>query len=275
MIVYADVLIAVNLIVDYFLLLATDKILRFRTKSVRLILSALAGGFSSMYIFLPETSPVAEFSYKTACCIIMSVIAFAGGIKRTFKASAVLFVITCGYAGAMLAIWHIFKPNGMVINNSVVYFNISPLVLVGASVLSYFVFLIFLRFLKTTAKTAGECSVTVTSPEGTAQLRAILDSGNSLEDVFGKSEIIIADKTAVEALLGTVQLKQNPELQTRYRLIPCSTVSGTDVLEGYRCDSAVIKTENRSVTVEKPILAIAKTPLRDGYNAIVNPEILN
>ncbi|MBR7133272.1 MAG: sigma-E processing peptidase SpoIIGA [Clostridia bacterium] len=275
MIVYADVLVAVNLIVDYFLLLATDKILRLRTKSVRLVLSALAGGFSSMYIFLPKASPVAEFSYKIACCIIMSLIAFAGGAKRIFKASAVLFVITCGYAGGMMAIWRIFKPNGMVINNSVVYFNISPLVLVAVSVLSYFVFLFLFRFLKATVKTAGECSVTVSVPEGTTQLRAILDSGNSLEDVFGKSEIIIADRTAVEALFGVVQPKQNPELQTRYRLIPCNTVSGSDVLEGYRCDSAVIKTESRSVTIEKPILAISKTPLRDGYNAIVNPEILN
>ena len=60
----------------------------------------------------------------------------------------------------------------------------------------------------------------------------------------------------------------------RFRMIPCNTVSGNDLLEGYRCDEASVIGSNKTVILKKPILAVSKTPLDDGYNAIINPEIL-
>jgi len=46
MVVYADILIVLNFIVDYFLLLATDKFLHNNTKLIRLLLGALFGGIT-------------------------------------------------------------------------------------------------------------------------------------------------------------------------------------------------------------------------------------
>ena len=51
MTVYADVLFAVNMIVDYFLLRACAAFLHKKPKTMRLILSAAVGGISSIYIF--------------------------------------------------------------------------------------------------------------------------------------------------------------------------------------------------------------------------------
>ena len=59
---------------------------------------------------------------------------------------------------------------------------------------------------------------------------------------------------------------------SRYRILPCNTVSGSGVLEGFRCDSAVIISNNEKTVLQKPILAISKTDLADGYDAIINPE---
>ena len=47
LIVYADVLIFLNIIVDYFLLLATGKILSLRVKTLSVVLAAVLGGLSS------------------------------------------------------------------------------------------------------------------------------------------------------------------------------------------------------------------------------------
>ena len=64
MVVYADILIVLNLIVNYFLLLATSKLLRRNVKVLPMLLSALAGAFSSLYIFLPKPSVIAELFFN-------------------------------------------------------------------------------------------------------------------------------------------------------------------------------------------------------------------
>ena len=51
MVVYADVLFVVNLIVDYFLLKVSLRILKATTKTWRMVVSAVIGGLFSFYIF--------------------------------------------------------------------------------------------------------------------------------------------------------------------------------------------------------------------------------
>ena len=64
------------------------------------------------------------------------------------------------------------------------------------------------------------------------------------------------------------------ELKKRYRALPISTVSGTSLLDGYRCDKANVYYGKNSKTLKSPVLAIAKAEIKDGYNAIINPKIL-
>ena len=77
----------------------------------------------------------------------------------------------------------------------------------------------------------------------------------------------------MQKLFGSENVEAVSHLQNRYRLLPCSTVSGTDLLEGVRCDRAVIKFENREVKLSEPILVVSKTRLSDG-EAIINPKVL-
>ena len=274
MVVYADILLVLNLIVDYFLILASAKLLRRRVKTFRAIISSLLGALSSLYIFLPQLSILAELLFKLSVCSIMAATAFGTkSIKQYLKAFAVLFLVTCGYAGSMLAVWHIFKPGGMVINNSVVYFNISPLVLVGATVISYLIFIIFNRIFSRTAFFSSQCEIIIESEGKSTKLSAILDTGNSVVDLFSKSEIIIADKKAVKRIFGDID-EAKVLSKNRYRAVPFTTVSGADMLDGFRCDRAVVKGEGKTVTLEKPILAVSKLPINESYNAIANPKIL-
>lgn len=275
MIVYVDILIVLNLIVDYLLLNASATFLSMRVRTFRLISAAVIGAFSSLYIFIPNVSLLFEGVYKFFICALMSITAFGyGSFRRYLKASAVLFIITCGYAGAMFAVWHIFRPNGMVINNGVVYFDISPLVLIIVTVVSYFVFIFMYKILSRTAKTAESCNIELYADGKTNSFRGILDTGNSVVDMFGSSEIIVADKSVLEELFGETDINKNKEILNRYRLIPCSTVSGDGMLEAFRCDKANVSANGKSIVIEKPIVAISKTAINDNYLAVLNPKIL-
>ena len=274
MIVYADVLVFLNLIVNYFLLLAVAKMLRKGPKTIRLVLSAFLGAISSLYIFLPPLNPLVEGVFKFLVCGIMCFAAFGfGGLKAFFKSVALLFGVTVGYGGIMYAVWLLFSPKGMVINNSVVYFNISLLQLIIFTVLGYIGFSVLFHIFSRRAITAKRCNITVFADGEAIEFSAIVDTGNSIEDLFSRGEIIICDNKILKRLFFADNIKDDERLKHRYRLLPCSTVMGMDVLEGVRCDKAVINFENRKITLSHPILAVSKTKLSDG-EAIINPKVL-
>ena len=100
-------------------------------------------------------------------------------------------------------------------------------------------------------------------------LNGIVDTGNSLVDVFGISQIFITDKQIVDEFLDCDDNKN-----IRFRKIPCSTITGESLLDGYRIDSAQIIFTNQKYEFVNPVLAVSQTPLIDA-KIIVNPENLN
>lgn len=269
MVVYADILILVNVVVDYFLLLLTARFLRKKTRLWRLLIASFIGGIFSLYIFLPQTNFLFQSAVQLLMCKALCAVAFGfESIKAFLRNTVVLFAVNFAYSGAMIAIWLLFKPYGMVINNSVIYFNISPLFLILFSVVGYFVVLILRKLLKGNFLQNTYCDVTVFYGNKSLKIGGIVDSGNSLEDIFGMSEIFITEEDVVKEILGAQ--KQNPTL---FRKIPCRTIAGERLLNGYRIDKIHIKFENKNYFFKNPILAVSNTPLGD-CKIIVNPENL-
>ena len=270
-----DVLIFLNCLVDYFLLLATAKITGENPKTFRTVLAALLGGISSIYIYLPQQKTVVEFLYKTAVAFLLTFVCYKfSGIKRYLKNVLAFLGVSCAYGGIMFALWMVFKPYGMVINNSVVYFSISPLTLVIFSTVGYIVFTLSFKIFKRSSPIAERCEIFVTACGKEISLNAIADTGNSLEDVLSNSEIIIADKSKVVSLFGNIDALEESKYAHLYRLLPCNTVSGGGSLQGFRCEKALLDKDGKKIILEKPILAVSKVPLNDDYNAIINPKIL-
>ena len=235
----------------------------------RLVLGSAVGGLFSLYIFLPQVN----FLLQTAVHILMcAAICFAtfkiNEIKDFLRCVSTLFAVNFAYSGAMIAVWLLFKPNGMVINNSIVYFNISPIFLIAFSVLGDFIAMFLKRFLAKTFPQNTKCEATVYCGNKSLSLCGIADTGNSLKDVFGISQIFITEKDIVDLLLF------DEERNTRYRAVPCDTVAGSEILDGYRIEKAEILYNKRKFVFKNPILAVSKSKL-DDCKIIVNPETFN
>lgn len=271
MIVYADILIILNVLVDYFLLQATAKFIGRKVKLWRMILGSFLGGLFSLYIFMPKSHVFIEFCVRIISCsaIAFSVFGFIN-FKGFLKSAGVFFGINCLYAGIISAFWKIFKPRGLVINNSVVYFDISAITLVISTVIFYFLFIFISKMFVSSGKMSEKCAVTILAVGNKSCFTAIIDTGNSVSDVFGNSQIIIVDRAVFYQLFGELQ---NEYLKNRYRVIPINTVSGGDVLEGYRCDYAELIRDKEKIYLKNPIIAISKTSFSEDYLGIVNPKI--
>lgn len=273
MVVYADMLVLLNLIVDYFLLALTARLTKSDPRLWRLIAAAFAGGLSSLTLFLPVSGVAESAALRLAAAAAMTGICFGfRGAKRFFRTLAVLFAVSGVYAGVLFGLWQLFHPHGMVVRGGVVYFNISPLFLIGFSVAGYLLYLLLHAMLGRNAVRAKACQVEVFADGRSTRFNAIVDTGNSLEDVFGVSEIIIADEKTVRGLFG--DFRQDESLKRRYRTLPCSTVSGDGLLDGYRCDRAVVTCAGRTTALTRPVLAISKTAMGGDYSAVINPKAL-
>lgn len=276
MVVYADILLTVNLIVDFILLKITLKILKITPKGVRLVLASFMGAVFSLYIFLPQSPILTELTlqFLMSGVIILICIGF-GTFKRFIRAVTTLFCVTLIYGGSMIALWQLFKPSGMVINNSVVYFNISPIILVASTVAGYFLYIVFSKLFTVSSKTAKRCNITLYALGKNVGLTAIIDTGNSLTDILSDSEIIIVDLSVAKTLFGETNIEKDPLLATRYRTIPCNTISGNSIMDGFRCDIGEIYLEDKTISLNNPIITISKTPIKEDYSAILNPKILD
>lgn len=272
MTVYADVLVVLNLIVDYFLLSLSAHILKKSISVLRIILSALIGAFSSLYIFLPKMSPVVETFLKISACMLMCLAAFGYlQLKSFLRAFFVVTSVSFLYGGFMIAVWYIFKPSGMIINNSVVYFNVSPVFLILFSVVAYLTIIFARKITERNAVYSKSCNIDLISDKNITSIKGIVDTGNSVEDMFCLSEIIVVDESVAKSVFNGYPFSDS--LKHRYRVLPMNTVSGTTLLDGYRCDKALVSFEGKEIELKSPVLAISKTPLKDGFEAIVNPKI--
>ena len=270
MVVYADVLIILNFLVDYFLIRLTAIISHSTYKTYRILLACTFGGVSSLCIFIPSLNFVLDILLKLALAFITTFITFGfKSLKAFLRNTAIFFAISFSYAGAMLLLLQTATVKNMTVNNSFVYFNISPIMLIVFSVAAYFTAAILRHFLSKNQSEKDSCKISFSAGENRIDTTALIDSGNSLTDAFGMSDIIIADKKICDSLFSSLS---SDEKKARYRAIPCNTVSGTEILDGFRADKAVISFENINTELYRPVIAVSKTPMSSEAKAIINPR---
>lgn len=275
MVIYADVLIIVNIIVDYFILLLTAVFSKSKYKNFRLILGALIGGISSLYIFLPQQHFLVEILYRSIVAIFIILTSFGFKKIKNFARAFVCFLLaSVVYGGAVMAVWLIFKPNSIVVNNSYVYYDISATYLIIFSIVVYLIITIIKALLKREAVTAKRCELTIKIDNKKTDVIGILDTGNSVKDFLSDSPIFFVSDNTFIKLFGEDFDNVKNSYHDRYRLIPCKTVNKEGLLEGVRCDKATVKTDTGMYDFSKPILLKNNNNFSDDFDAIINPEIL-
>ncbi len=273
--IYIDVLLFFNAVINYLLLLAASAICGVPLKLGRHLLAAAVGALTSLYILAPPLGAVVGIAVRLlfAAAIVFSGFGF-GSFKRFLRLLAVFFAVTFGFGGAMLALYTYIAPPGMVVNGGVVYFDVSPILLILGTAAAYGVLLTFRRVTAKSAPEARRVGVTISLPGVTLRLNAMIDTGHSLRDPFTGEPVVLIDAAAAKSLFGADVPSPDvlPDtLRARFRLIPCSTAGGDGLLPAIRCDSVVPDggKPRRNVTVA----AASKKTFGDDFSAVIAPEL--
>lgn len=275
MTVFLDVLIFVNVIVTFFILLLCAKINKISYKKIRILMGSLFGGLTALLIVIPQQNLFIELGVKFIVAAFCILISFGyNKAKIYFRNIFCFYIITFVYAGAMYCVWSLTKTNAVYINNSVVYYDVSVMYLIVFSILFYLAFTIIGYFTKREAITASRTNLIIFFKDKREEVVGIFDTGNSVSDLFSENIVIIASKKLFVKLFGENFNLRSEEYTNRYRMLPCKTVAGKQILEGIRCDKVFLYFDNQSYSFSNPLLVIGNTNFTDDFDAILNPEIL-
>ncbi len=293
-VIYLDVLIALNLFIDFLLLSATTRILRIPYRRGRLVLGALFGSISSCLIFLPRMNTLMTFLVNiTAGCLIVLIAFSWKSLSLYIKEIAVFLVVSAVFGGICYAIWYFIAPTGFTVVNGVVYYNISPLLLTLLTVVSYVAITLYDRVTHKKTGQGHDYRLRVLCEEGTVELRALYDTGHHVTDVFSGSPVVIVSYPSVERYVGkdlrgllsdalnesfsrVGQRTTATAVQTGLRMIPYQTVSGTGLLPAFKpAQMLLVTSANEQTDITGCYVAVCRVLGRGDYEAIIGTDIVS
>lgn len=239
LVIYLDVLVALNLYITWFLILGTEYLSERSSTLFRRGLASLLGGLSSLWI-LVEVPLWGSFLFKVACALILSGIAFGfTSFFRLIRSALWFLFVSFLFGGAVLALILLLEPDTLLLRNGVAYFHLSPIFLVLATAFSYAVArLISLWNIKRRPKEYRKTGI-LWFQQKKLSLTVSYDSGNRLFSLSG-CPVLLCKKEVLARLFQTeesaLECQPPPELKRRIELIPSHSVGGERLLTAFRTD---------------------------------------
>jgi stage II sporulation protein GA (sporulation sigma-E factor processing peptidase) len=250
--VYLDLFMLLNFGVDLLLLWSTSKLSGGETRGRKLIVSAAFGGIYAGLCLMPGLAFLGRPMCRLLSLAVMSAVAF--GLNQNMLRSGAIFVLLSTTLGGIVVL---IGQGGA---SSVI---LSAILLAG---------LCFLAFRDRVGGTEY-VSVEISHREGTVNLTALLDTGNTLRDPVTGNRVIIVDSGAANALLHISEGELRDPIETisqgKYpglRLIPyCAVGQPSGLLLGMKPDGIRI---NGKPSAQIVAFAPQKIGQGSGYQAL-------
>lgn len=272
-VIYADILIFINLIINYLLLRAASVMLGIKHNAVRFLASSAFGGVFSLVIFVENIPDFLNVIIKILFLTVMVCTAFK--IKKFsefLRDFAAFFLCNFAFAGIMLAITVFASPQAAIYKNGVVYFDISIFTLVAASAVCYVILSLVSKFVRSRMVHNLLYDISVSYSGKTVGGKALLDTGNSLRDSFSGKPVIIAEKRFIENIVppdcDITQMKN-------FRLIPYSTISTGGALPAFLADEIRVVFEGKNIALTDVYVALTdKKIVSSDYSVLLGAPFL-
>lgn len=293
-IVFIDVLVLENFLMNYLLLYIINRFCRFKAKQYRLSLAALIGAMYVVLIFFPDFSFLYSAIMKFMMSMVMIAVAFTPyKIKEFIKVLILFYVEAFLLGGSILALFYLTNRDIDFSNGAFLISNItSGYVIAGSLIAIVLVKLGFDYFENYYRSERNRVEIQVILDKKQCSITALIDTGNSLRDPMTNVPVIIVYLKAIADILpdelkGYVERNCDYEfitnkiitssLKSRIRVIPFRAL-GTEngLLTGIRVDMVIVKLKSKYNIIKEPIIALYNKPISNQgeYQALAYPEIL-
>lgn len=279
-VIYIDILLCINLIINFLLLSAAAFYLHEDITVKRLLTGAGVGAVGALTILLPELPLPLDILLKAVLGAATVFSAFGRRGRKTFvKLYAVFLTATFFFGGIIAAVWFLFTPRSLVIKNSIVYLNIPPVSLILCSAVCYAAFRLFCTLSGRYKARDSFCTLTLGRGGYFITVRAKIDTGNSLCEPFSQCPVIVIGRRAAESITPSEIVEYETVTSLKYRtevsgvrFVPFSSVGGRGILPCFKAERVII--DGEPCTKRVYIALCADGDITGGFEALVPSEIV-
>ena len=226
-IIYIDILLITNFMVDISFLLLVKKISNSFAKKHRIIIAALIGSLSSVTILLSNT--FIPFFLKVFFTLVQIIVCFSTfDFKKILRLSAVYTLISVSYAGLAYVVWKILGKNIIYVKNMTVYFDFDTGNLIALTIIFYAAISLWEK-IRNYCFDKNKLYKVKTKINGQEfEIDATSDTGNLLVDCYYGKKIAVIASDRLFADLGLEN--QNGIIKNKLHIMPCKTISGDGII---------------------------------------------
>lgn len=254
--IYVDLVLFLNIIMDFLLLLTVSIVLKRNVRIYRIILGSLIGGLSILFLFI-KLNNISLFLFKTLISILMVLITFSyKNFKYFFNNLIYLYLSSIILGGGiyLLDIQINYRNNGLMFISNGMEINVIVLLII-----SPFIIYSYIKSMKKMKINFNNYyKVDVYYKDNTYKFNAYLDTGNKLYDPYKKRPII---------LVSTNKINIDYEKSI---LVPYETASGQSILKCFVANKIVI---DKKYEVKNVLIGITNFKM-EGIDMLLNNEII-
>lgn len=256
----------INFFITFLLLELTAKLAKKELNIYRALLASFLGSLYSLIIFADGIPEYILNITKLFSAMLIVIVSFKFvRLSQYIKCVLIYFFSSLIFLGITVGACFLFQLKFVAINNSVIYFNISALNIIVCAAISYLISSIILRIYNRTLSKKELYTLIIIHADNKYYLNAFLDTGNKLREPFSDMPVIIVDKSKLNIDLD----------EQKIRLIPVTTVNGTDMLKSFKPDKIIIKSSSGKEVIENAYIAFSDNISDKNYSAILNSSILS
>ena len=244
-VVYVDLLVIEDLILNYIILLSVSILLNRLSKLKKIFLASVAGLIPLVFIFL-EISSILLFIIILIFAFIMSIISFGyKDIIYTFKNIIYMYFISIFMAGFLYLVNIYYK-----VDNYILYLLISPIIT--------YIFIRSMNLIKNNYSNYYKLDIYF-KDKPMIMVNAYLDTGNNLADPYFHKPVILLSKNIIDV---------NDE---RIILVPYNTIDNHSLIKCIKPDKIYI----HNIGYRKRLLiGIVDEVGIEGADCILNKRLL-
>lgn len=270
--IYVDVLIVLNIYVNYFLLRTTAKLTHCRLSAGRCFIVSLYGSLFSLLILVPHINSILNFIIKLFAGTSIVVMAFGYRNKsRLFMNTLCFFMTNFVFAGVIYAVYISLNPSFIHFNNTYFYIDFSLLLLIIITALLYVILCAARFFMDKFSAVSGSYRIYIKYKGRMTAVNGLADTGNSLVDFFSGKPVIICSMKSIRNIVELDLTENISNLPKGFRVIPYSTIGNTGMLMVFAPDEVIIVNEESRFKKSVDVLIGIKS---SEECAIFNPQLL-
>ena len=254
MIIYIDLVILINFIIDTLLLISVDLLLKRKTKFRRIIIASLLGSLSTIMLFLFDSN-IILLLFKLIISILMVIIAFKYQSFKYFKDNLFwLYIISIILGGSI----YLLNDQIALVNNGLAFskngFKINIILLIIITPIILYKYLQYQKSFKNTYSNYYDVDIYYMGEKVSAT--GFLDTGNKLIDPYFGRPIILVNKELIKQDVNTF-------------FVPYHVINNQGLLEVFKPEKITVNKK----TTKKVLIGLADVSL-NGVKIILNTEVI-